>query len=157
VWSGYRCRRGCHHVLGLLPIPAHFSWVPTLALTHLLVPQASFPAHLAGVCAGLCRAYAIEPGKAGSGHVAPVGGGWCTCLCMHVRARRSVLEGVLLRQQACRVFTRTCFGEVGCWQEARPAHMAGQVHAERSYPAAVSFFNTKRVNVPCSEIPRAGQ
>lgn len=35
-----------------------------LLQTHLCVPEASFPAHLAGVVAGLLRAYALEPGGA---------------------------------------------------------------------------------------------
>jgi hypothetical protein len=46
-----------------VPIPSRFSWVPTLALTHLCVPEASFPAHMAGVVAGLLRAYCWEPGE----------------------------------------------------------------------------------------------
>lgn len=69
MWAGH-CKRG-HVVYGvpLLPpsfsfsIPSAFTWVPTLALTHLLVPQASFTGHMAGVCAGLARAYCVEPGK----------------------------------------------------------------------------------------------
>lgn len=45
-----------------VPVPSRFSWAPTLALTHLCVPQASFPAHIAGVVAGVIRAYCLEPG-----------------------------------------------------------------------------------------------
>lgn len=72
VWAGYRCRSSQSHLLGLLHLPSQFAWVPTLALTHLLVPQASFTAHMAGVCAGLCRAYALEPGV-------------CVCVCWNGR------------------------------------------------------------------------
>lgn len=49
-------------VLPGLLLPAQYSWVASLALTTLLVPQASFPAHLCGVLAGLAKAYLLEPG-----------------------------------------------------------------------------------------------
>jgi hypothetical protein len=44
----------------------HLAHVVSAALqTHLCVPEASFPAHIAGVVAGLLRAYCLEPGAAG--------------------------------------------------------------------------------------------
>jgi hypothetical protein len=49
-------------VLPGLLLPAQYSWVASLALTTLLVPQASFPAHMCGVLAGLAKAYLLEPG-----------------------------------------------------------------------------------------------
>jgi hypothetical protein len=54
-----------------LRVPSQFAWVPALALTHLCVPEASFPAHLCGVLAGVVRAYLVEPGEGGG----RVGGG----------------------------------------------------------------------------------
>jgi hypothetical protein len=67
VWSGCQRRAPESHLLGLASLPSQFSWVPTLALTHLLVPQTSFTAHMAGVAAGLCRAYALDPGTVWGG------------------------------------------------------------------------------------------
>jgi hypothetical protein len=63
VWAGCRKRRQ-EPFLYLLSIPSQFSWLPTLALTHLLVPQASFTSHMAGVAAALGRAYLVQPGEA---------------------------------------------------------------------------------------------
>lgn len=82
VWSGIRCRGGSGHrhhhqslLGGLFPFPSQFAWAPTLALTHLLVPQASFTAHIAGVAAGLMRGYALQPG------VCVCGVFVCVCVC----------------------------------------------------------------------------
>uniref|UniRef100_A0A383WNC0 Peptidase S54 rhomboid domain-containing protein n=1 Tax=Tetradesmus obliquus TaxID=3088 RepID=A0A383WNC0_TETOB len=63
VWAG--CKRGGVVYVWGVPVPARFSWVPALALTHLCAPEASFPAHIAGVVAGLLRAYCLEPVLAG--------------------------------------------------------------------------------------------
>jgi hypothetical protein len=62
VWAG--CRRGGSVRLWGLAVPARYSWCVSLALTHLCVPEASLPAHLAGVAAGLLRAYVVQPGVA---------------------------------------------------------------------------------------------
>eukprot|EP00878_Enallax_costatus_P021654 GHUV01022941.1.p1 GENE.GHUV01022941.1~~GHUV01022941.1.p1 ORF type:complete len:364 (+),score=118.20 GHUV01022941.1:297-1388(+) len=59
VWAGFK-RGGAVYIWGV-PVPSRFSWVPTLALTHLCAPEASFPAHIAGVAAGILRAYCWEP------------------------------------------------------------------------------------------------
>ncbi|KAF6251854.1 hypothetical protein COO60DRAFT_580622 [Scenedesmus sp. NREL 46B-D3] len=66
VWAG--CKRGGVVYVWGVPVPSRFSWVPALALTHLCVPEASFPAHIAGVAAGLLRAYCLEPVLAGVRH-----------------------------------------------------------------------------------------
>lgn len=64
VWAGFR--RGGSATYWRLP--ARFTWVPALALSHLCVPEASFPMHLSGVLAGLARAYVVEPGAARPRH-----------------------------------------------------------------------------------------
>ncbi|KAF8057102.1 RBL14 [Scenedesmus sp. PABB004] len=60
VWAGAQRREATVRLFGV-PCPAVFAWLPTLALTSLCVPESSFPAHIAGVVAGLLRTYAIEP------------------------------------------------------------------------------------------------
>lgn len=49
-------------VLGPVQIPARYSWVLQLALTHVLVPHASFTGHMCGVVAGLLQGFVISPG-----------------------------------------------------------------------------------------------
>ncbi|MEW5308346.1 MAG: hypothetical protein WDW38_000315 [Sanguina aurantia] len=48
-------------VLGPVRIPARYSWVLQLALTHVMVPQASFTGHMCGVVAGLLQGFVVSP------------------------------------------------------------------------------------------------
>lgn len=61
-----------------LLLPVHVSCCMLLPClqTHLCAPEASFPAHIAGVVAGLLRAYCLEPGAGRAGSGTPGCGGW---------------------------------------------------------------------------------
>lgn len=44
-----------------LGVPSEYAWLVSLVLTHLEVPEASFVGHMAGVVAGILRAYVLGP------------------------------------------------------------------------------------------------
>ncbi|KAG2495314.1 hypothetical protein HYH03_006586 [Edaphochlamys debaryana] len=48
-------------LLGCLPLPAPYSWVPGVVLSHVLAPESSFAGHMAGVAAGVLHSYIVRP------------------------------------------------------------------------------------------------
>lgn len=54
-------RQACTVWLFGVPLPSNLAWLPYLAVTHIAVPEASFPAHVCGVLAGVVQAYLVRP------------------------------------------------------------------------------------------------
>lgn len=50
------------HIFGMIPLPVHLAPFESLIITSLIVPQASFIGHLAGILAGYLIAYNVIQG-----------------------------------------------------------------------------------------------